>query len=68
MLLLCFFVGLIDIQFHRGRYGGVKLEDWFHPNRRLLTPEQFALLNSMTDRVTSEELVILNSILLQFAP
>ena len=52
----------------RGRYGGIKLEDWFFPDSKILAPEQFALLVSMKDRVTSDELVILNSILVQFAP
>lgn len=52
----------------RGRYGGVKLEDWFYPDSRFLAPEQFMLLISMKDRVTREELVVLNSILIQFAP
>ena len=52
----------------RGRYGGVKLEDWFDPNSRFLAPEQFTLPVRMKDRVTSDELIILNSILDQFAP
>lgn len=30
----------------RGRYGGVKLADWFCPNATSLSPEQFALLSS----------------------
>ena len=56
------------VKITRGRYGGVSLENWFYPESKFLTPEQFALLIGMKDRVTSDELIILNSILVQFAP
>lgn len=52
----------------RGRYGGIALEDWFCPDSKYLAPEQFALLVRMRDRVTDDERIVLNSILLQFAP
>ena len=53
----------------RGRYGGgVKLADWYHPSKRALSPEQMALLKKLAPTLEGDDLVIMNSIISQFAP
>ena len=52
----------------RGRYGGgVKVADGFFLYRRTLTPKQAALLQRLRDQLDGDDLITLNSILLQFA-
>ena len=51
-----------------GRYGGgVKLSDWYQPTRSTLNPKQVALLKKMAPSMEGEVLVVLNSIISQFA-
>ena len=51
----------------RGRYGGgVKVADGFFLYRRTLTPKQAALLQRLRDQLDGDDLIVLNSILLQF--
>lgn len=52
----------------RGRYGGVKVSDWFYPGSTSFAPKQFALLVKLRDQLSGDDLIVLNSILLQFAP
>ena len=53
----------------RGRYGGgVKLADWYHPSKRALSPEQMVLLKKLAPTLEGDDLVIMNSIISQFAP
>ena len=53
----------------RGRYGGgVKLADWYHPSKKALSPEQMALLKKLAPTLEGDDLVIMNSIISQFAP
>ena len=53
----------------RGRYGGgVKLADWYHPSKKALSPEQMALLKKLSPTLEGDDLVIMNSIISQFAP
>ena len=52
----------------RGRYGGVKVSDWFYPSGTSLVPKQFALLIKLRNQLSGDDLVVLNSILVQFAP
>ena len=52
----------------QGRYGGVKVSDWFNPKSTSLCPEQFALLIKLRPHLSGDDLVVLNSILVQFAP
>ena len=53
----------------RGRYGGgVKLSDWYHPTRTTLCPEQVALLKKLAPSLEGDDLIIMNSIISQFAP
>jgi len=53
----------------RGRYGGgVKVSDWYHPSRNTLSPEQMALLKKLAPSLEGNDLVIMNSIISQFAP
>lgn len=56
------------IETTRGRYGGVKVSDWFYPNRTSLAPKQFALLVKLKNQLSGDDLIVLNSILIQFAP
>lgn len=52
----------------RGRYGGgVKIADGYDLYRRTLTPKQAALLQKLRDQLEGDDLVTLNSVLLQFA-
>lgn len=53
----------------RGRYGGgVKVMDWYHQNRKTLSPEQAALLKKLAPRLKGHDLEVMNSIISQFAP
>ena len=52
----------------QGRYGGVKVSDWFYPSSTSLSPMQFALLVKLKKQLSGDDLVVLNSILVQFAP
>lgn len=52
----------------RGRnVGGVKVESWFYPDRKTLAKPQEALLLRLREPLSGEDLVIMNSILVQFA-
>lgn len=55
------------IQTIRGRYGGVKLDDWYHPTWSSLSFEQEAFLLKLRDTLAGDDLRIVNSILFQFA-
>lgn len=53
----------------RGRFGGgVKVADWYQPSRKTLNAEQIALLRKLAPSLEGNDLVVMNSILLQFAP
>ncbi len=53
----------------RGRYGGgVQLSDWFHPQSTTLAPQQKEVLQRIRPLLAGEDLIVLNSILLQFDP
>lgn len=52
----------------RGNGGGVKIADWYHRDRRYLSPEQADLLNRLSSSVEGADLEILTGILRQFAP
>jgi len=56
------------IEVVRGRYGGVKVSDWFHPSSTSLDGKQFALLVRLKNQLSGDDLIVLNSILDQFAP
>ena len=56
-----------------GRYGGIRVASWYHPNRqnsdrKCLTPKQTALLMRLRDQLVGDDHDTLNSILTQFAP
>lgn len=52
----------------RGRYGGgVKLADWYHPTLNTLDKEQIALLKKLAPSLEGNDLIVMNSILSQFA-
>lgn len=52
----------------RGRYGGgVELADWFHPNAHTLSPKQEELLQRLKPTLEGDDLIVLNSILVQFS-
>lgn len=51
----------------RGRYGGgVRVMDGYYLYRKTLTSKQAALLQKLRDQLDGEDLITLNSILLQF--
>ena len=51
----------------RDRYGGgVKIADGYYLYRKMLTPKQAALLQRLRDQLDGDNLITLNSILLQF--
>ena len=57
------------LQTVRGRYGGgVQLADWFYPQSMTLALRQKELLERIQPLLTGEDLIVLNSILLQFDP
>ncbi len=60
---------ILPIKTVRGRYGGgIWLEDWFDPNSNVLSAKQEDFLKKMRSTLAGEELLVLNSILVQFAP
>ncbi len=60
---------VLPIKTVRGRYGGgIWLEDWFVPDSNVLSAEQENLLKRVGQTLTGKDLLILNSILVQFAP
>ena len=52
----------------RGRYGGgIKLADWFRPCAKTLSPKQEELLHRLKTTLAGDDLIVLNSILVQFS-
>lgn len=52
-----------------GRYGGgVRVAEWYHLNRKTLSPEQVALLKKLAPSLQGSDLAVMNSIISQFAP
>ncbi len=52
----------------RGRYGGgVELASWFHPHANTLSPQQEELLRRLRPTLAGNDLIVLNSILVQFS-
>ena len=52
----------------RGRYGGgVKMAEWFHMGRNMLTTPQRTLLLKIRPTLTGQDLETMDSILAQFA-
>lgn len=59
---------LHPIETVRGRYGGcVKVLDWFFLTKTRLCAEQIALLKCIAEGSSTDDLIVLNSILSQFA-
>ena len=59
---------LHPIETVRGRYGGcVKVRDWFFTTKTRLCAEQIALLKRIAEGSSTDDLIVLNSILSQFA-
>ncbi len=52
----------------KGRSGGVQLEDWFFPCSKSLSRKQRTFLQRIRLSLDGEDLIVLNSILLQFDP
>lgn len=51
----------------RGRYGGgIKLDEWFQPNSRRLSYQQETLLRRLMRMLSGDDLIVMNSILVQF--
>lgn len=59
----------LPIKTVRGRYGGgIWLEDWFDPDSNVLSTVQEDFLKRMKQTLAGEDLVVMDSILVQFAP
>lgn len=59
---------LHPIETVRDRYGGcVKVLDWFFPTKTRLCAERIALLKRIAEGSSTDDLIVLNSILSQFA-
>lgn len=59
---------LYPIKTVRGRHGGgVKVEEWFQPSRNTLAKPQEILLLRLREQLSGEDLIIMNSILVQFS-
>ena len=52
----------------RGRYGGVKLAEWFYPMKSYLCPRQLSALQRLTLQCHGDDLIAVNSIITQFSP
>ena len=52
----------------RGRFGGVQLADWYHPTANKLSHTQEELLQRLKTTLVGNDLIVLNSILVQFSP
>ena len=50
-----------------GPYGGIRVANWFHPDRKFLSSEQTTLLLKLRVTLEDEERKVMNSILIQFA-
>ena len=51
----------------RGRFGGVQLADWYHPHANKLSRKQEELLRRLKTTLAGDDLIVLNSILVQFS-
>ena len=52
----------------RGCRGGVKVSDWFKHTDNFLNARQIKLLRKIEPHLNQDDRIVLNSILLQFAP
>lgn len=53
----------------RGRHsGGVYLEDWYQPNRKILSSQQLTLLRKLLPTLSEPDQLTMQSILAQFGP
>lgn len=51
-----------------GRYGGVRIAEWFHPATSYLCPRQLSVLQKLTLTCGGDDLIAVNSIITQFSP
>lgn len=51
-----------------GPYGGVRVANWFRPDRRMLSAEQVKLLRQIRPMLNAGDTQILDTILAEFAP
>ena len=59
---------LYPIETIRGRYGGgIRMANWYHHNRKSLSSKQTELLKRLLKNLEGEDVVIMNSIILEFA-
>ena len=50
-----------------GPYGGIRMAEWYRPDRKTLSPKQTSLLVRVRLTLEGEDLKVMNSILIQFA-
>ena len=51
----------------RGNYGGVRVADWFHLDRRALNSAEIAFLNKLGESLDGPDLEMLNRIIATFS-
>ena len=56
------------LETQRGHGGCVKVADWYHQNRKTLSPEQAELLKRLAPSLEGDDLAVMNSIISQFSP
>ena len=56
------------IETMRGRYSGIRLAEWYRPEKSRLCAKQLQLLRRLTYSLKGEDLIVLNSIISQFSP
>ena len=63
LALSCFY----PITTTKGHNGGIRIADWFHLYKRSLSRQQEDLLFKLRTTLSGDDLVVMNSILAQFA-
>lgn len=56
------------VEAYRGRYGGVRIAEWYHPTKGYLCPRQLSVLQNLALTCYGDDRVVVNSIISQFSP
>lgn len=50
----------------RGNGGGVRIADWYHPHKNILTKEQISVLQQLMDKADENQQSVLNQMLREY--
>lgn len=50
----------------RGNGGGVRIADWYHPHKNILTKEQICVLQQLMDKADENQQSVLNQMLREY--